>query len=189
MIHHVSEYDPASPHNPPFQDECREFAEKRGIKIEDMLLDDVEDISRKHGPGLGFYLTGTGPRDRLAGQVEDLLNAAGRKMEYPEPLALKMMHDCTFAYKKGFPGFGKNRPLVLRNWGSQTKRRGEKIGFKIFFDGCGLKVKHLWTIMDTMALDIQMDMRRHPMPEEIKTRRATEIGFSTRNSDDYIVNM
>ena len=35
-----------------------------------MLLDDVEKISQKHGPGLGFYLTGTGPRDALAGKVE-----------------------------------------------------------------------------------------------------------------------
>ena len=189
MVYHISEHDPSAQHNPGFQEECRRFVEAENIQLEDMLLDDVERISRNHGPGLGFYLTGTGPRDQLAGKIEKRLNEAGEKIGYPKPLALEMMHDCTFAYAKEFDGFGKNRPLVRRNWGSQKKGSGEKIGFRIFFDGLGLRVRHLWVLLNVLALDIQQDMRRHPMAEEIKRRRENELGFITRNSDEYIVNL
>ena len=190
MVFHISEFDPMQSHNCEFQAECQKFAEANEIEIQDMSLDDVETISRKHGPGLGFYLTGTGPRDQLAGKVEDQLNAAGKQMTHPKrSLALDMMHDCTFAYQKNFEGFGKNRPLVRRNWGSQAKRRGEKIGFKIFFDGLDLTVKDLGEILKVLAYDIQQDMKRKPMAEEIKQLRERDLGFITRHNDDYIVDM
>ena len=119
-----------------------------------------------------------------------VIEAAGEEMGYPTSLYEEMAKDCTFRNERAFDGFGKARPLVLANRGSQRKSHyNEKIGIYYNLGRCGLKVRHLWVLMLAFARDARNGIRERPTPPEILEKRAAEIGCGYRNSDDFITEM
>ena len=110
-------------------------------------------------------------------------------MGYPRDLAEVLVRDCTVKYKTSFNGFGKHRPLAVRNTKSQEKKVGEKVALYMDFSGCGLKVRHLRTLMRAFASDASCGLRAHPLPATIASLRREEIGDQLRCSDDFIMQM
>ena len=104
-------------------------------------------------------------------------------MEYPGDLAADIALDCTLGYKKPFDGFGKSRPLQVCNTRSQERRRGEKPGIYIKPGRCGMKLRHLWTLMEEMADHLKTNAVM--LPSRIEKMRKEEIGDEYRNSDDF----
>ena len=108
-------------------------------------------------------------------------------MHYPGSLGDKLVRDCVIGYTEDFAGFGKYRPITLKNTRSQKKNEAcDKVALYMDFSGCGLKVEHLRILMRCLARDVKPDLRNRSLPDELARARKAEIGDELRNSDDFI---
>ena len=84
VLYHIAEYDPSQAIDPVYREQILHVAQDQEktlnvsrtshfqdqILLKELTVEEVQELSSKHGPGLNFSITGTGPQDQLARKLK-----------------------------------------------------------------------------------------------------------------------